>query len=137
MVNELGRLLQGLARAPNFGTNTIVWIRHTDVPTGRTITYARVVCDIQPQKDEVHRTRVTVGGNLIDYPGEISTWTHNCKTCHEQHHFDQGCLLPWIRHQELYLNTPLDRYEYMRFPLWMIPKEIRDQYKIADLVHNG
>ena len=35
----------------------------------------RAVCDIRPQKIETHRTRLTVGGNLIEYPGEVSTPT--------------------------------------------------------------
>ena len=35
----------------------------------RTVTYARIVVDYQPQKDDPNRVRITVGGNLIDYPG--------------------------------------------------------------------
>ena len=30
---------------------------------------------LRPQKIETHRTRLTVGGDLIDYPGEVSTPT--------------------------------------------------------------
>ena len=33
----------------------------------------RAVCDIIPQKTETHRTSLNAGGNLIDYPGHIST----------------------------------------------------------------
>ena len=33
------------------------------------------VCDIRTQKIETHITRLTAGGNIIDYPGEVSTPT--------------------------------------------------------------
>jgi hypothetical protein len=79
MANELGRLTQGVADR-NTGTNTLTWIPHSAVPKGRTVTYARVCCDIRPQKEEVNRTRVTVGGNLIDYPGKVSTDTAGLTT---------------------------------------------------------
>ena len=40
----------------------------------------RAVCDIISQKTETHRTRLTAGGNLIDYPGEVSTPTSDLTT---------------------------------------------------------
>jgi hypothetical protein len=30
--------------------------------------------------------------------------------------------------KDFYLKTPLERYEYMRLPLTLIPDEIRQQY---------
>ena len=38
------------------------------------------VCDIKTQKTETHRTRLTAGVNLIDYPGEVSTLTSDLTT---------------------------------------------------------
>ena len=35
----------------------------------------RAVCNILPQKIETHRTRLTAGGNLIDYPLEVRILT--------------------------------------------------------------
>ena len=35
----------------------------------------RAVCDIRPPKTETHSTRLTAGGNLTDYLGEVSTPT--------------------------------------------------------------
>ena len=40
----------------------------------------RAVCNIQPQKTETHRTRLDARGNLIDYPGEVSTPTSDLPT---------------------------------------------------------
>ena len=45
------------------------------IPKDRTVTYTRIVVDYRPQKDDPNRVRITVGGNLIDYPGELTTRT--------------------------------------------------------------
>ena len=45
------------------------------IPADRTLTYARIVIDYRPQKDDPNRVRITVGGSLIDYPDELSTRT--------------------------------------------------------------
>ena len=61
-------------------TDTIEFIFHRDKPKYRRSTYVRAVCDIRPQKTETHRTRITEGGYLIYYPGEISTPTSDLTT---------------------------------------------------------
>jgi hypothetical protein len=53
--NELGRLAQGVGDRVK-GTNTIFFITKDKVPDGRTVTYARVVCTVLPEKDEMNRT---------------------------------------------------------------------------------
>ena len=47
--NEWGRLAQGNVHGVN-ATDTIDFIQHTQVPTGRDITYATFVCDYKPLK---------------------------------------------------------------------------------------
>ena len=37
----------------------------------------------------------------------------------------------------MYLETPLDRYEYMRMPIELIPQEIIDHYDLLPKVKNG
>jgi hypothetical protein len=39
--------------------------------------------------------------------------------------------------KNFYLNTPLDRYEYMRLSINIIPDEIIDEYNLHPLVSNG
>jgi hypothetical protein len=39
------------------------------------VTYRRIVVNYGPQKEEPNRTQLPVGGNLIDYPGDMSTPT--------------------------------------------------------------
>ena len=67
--NEIGRLSQGVGTRMQSGTNTIFFIPKDKLPAGRTVTYGRIVAKIRPQKAETHRTRLTVGGNLINSPG--------------------------------------------------------------------
>ena len=57
------------------GTNTIFFIPKEKVPAGRTVTYGRIVAEIRPQKSETHQTRLTVGGNLINFHGDVTTPT--------------------------------------------------------------
>ena len=62
------------------GTNTIFFIPKDKVPAGITVTYGRIVAEIRPQKAETHRTRLTVGGNLINSPGDVTTPTADLVT---------------------------------------------------------
>jgi hypothetical protein len=68
--NELGRLAQCVGGRIE-GSNTIFFIPHNAVTKGKVITYGRFVVDIRPNKTETHRVRLTVGGNLIQYPGDV------------------------------------------------------------------
>jgi hypothetical protein len=77
--NEFGRLAQGVGRRIK-GTDMLRFIWHTEVPADRTPTYPRFVCEERPQKEEVARTRLTLGGNLINYPGNVSTCTAELET---------------------------------------------------------
>ena len=70
--NEFGRLAQGLPDNRVAATNTIFFIPITKVPRHKRPTYAQFVCSFRPQKPELYRTRLTIGGNLIDYPGNLS-----------------------------------------------------------------
>eukprot|EP00957_Ditylum_brightwellii_P049896 3782513-Ditylum_brightwellii.AAC.1 len=73
--NEFGRLAQGVGSRIKTGTNTIFFINKEEMPADRKATYACFVVDVRPQKKETHRTRLKVGGNLIDYPGNVCTPT--------------------------------------------------------------
>ena len=55
--------------------DTIELIFHKDKPKDRRATYVRAVCNIRLKKKDTHRTRLTIGLNLIDHPGEVSTPT--------------------------------------------------------------
>jgi hypothetical protein len=133
---EFGRLMQGVGGRVQ-GTNTMFFIKRSDIPDGRKATYPRFVCEERPQKKEVNRMRLTLGGNLIDYPGEVSTRTAemdiikillNSVVSTTDAKF---CSLDIIN---FYLDTPLDRYEYVCIPINLVPPEIIKEYQCMDMV---
>ena len=76
MCKELGNLSQGYGDTA--GTNCIKWMTYEEIkkiPTDRVVTYTQIVCDERPHKSDPNKVRITVGGNLIDYPYELTTRT--------------------------------------------------------------
>jgi hypothetical protein len=66
-----------------YKTNTIRLIRKYDVPKGRKVTYGSFLVDIKEHKEEKEEkecTRLTVGGDQIEYPGDKSTRTESWTT---------------------------------------------------------
>ena len=57
------------------GTNTIQFRPKSAIPKHKKVTYGRIVSSLRPHKEEQHRTRLTVGGNLLDYEGDANTPT--------------------------------------------------------------
>jgi hypothetical protein len=136
--NEFGRLAQGVGGRIK-GTNTIFFINHHEVPQGQFCTYARFVCSERPQKAEVERTRLTVGGNLIDYPGSTSTPTSDITTfkCLANATLsDRDSRMCCADVKNFYLNTPMKKHEYMRIHISLIPPEIIEEYDLLPKVHN-
>jgi hypothetical protein len=58
-------------------TNTFQFIHQHEVlkEQMKDIMYSRFICTVQPKKAEPNCTRFTVGGDRINYPGEIATPT--------------------------------------------------------------
>ena len=61
-------------------SNTIFFVPKSQFPKDRKLTYGRIVYDIKPHKVETHITRLTVGGNIINCPGEFTTPTADITT---------------------------------------------------------
>ena len=113
---EFGRLAQGLSDNRVEPTNTIFFIPRSKVPEHKRSTYARFVCSYRPQKAEPYHTRITVGGNLIDYPGNLSNRVADMTT---------------------FKILPMEDYKYMFIAITSIPHENITHYKLHDIVHNG
>ena len=127
--NEFGRLAQGVGNRVE-GTNTLRFIRKKDIPKGKRATYARYVCDIRPHKEEVHRVRITVGGNLIEYPFSVTTKTTDMTILFNSVLSTPGARFLTIDIKNFYLNTEMDIYEYMWFKCEDIPQEIIREYNL-------
>ena len=138
--NELGRLTNGVGQRMPTGTNTMAFIPRHLVRKGKTVTYGNLVCDIKPNKTETHRSRLTVGGNLIAFPGDKSTATADLTTIKillnstistKRARFSTADI------KNFYLGTPLVEFEYMKLRLAIIPDEIIKQYNLRDIEVDG
>ena len=81
--NEMGRLFQGVGTGPNGKckrievTNTLFAIKIENIPKDRLneICYTSVVCEVRPGKKDPNRTRITICGTNVCYPGDVGTNT--------------------------------------------------------------
>jgi hypothetical protein len=132
--NEYGHLFQGIRDIP--GTDTCFFIKLTDIPTEIKITYGKIVCDYKPHKKEKERVRLTVGGDRLDYSGDVATSTAHITTFKILIHStlstrDAAIMMMYIKNY--YLVTPLPRFEYMKIPLSRFPEEIVQKYNLNAL----
>ena len=136
--NEFGRLAQGVGDRIK-GTNTMKFIHKQDVPRKRSrdVTYASFLCKVRNEKTERNRTRIVVGGDRTNYTGEVATPTAEmlvAKLLFNSVISTKGARFMTADISNFYLNTPLERPEYIRLKLDDIPDEIIDQYKLRDKV---
>jgi hypothetical protein len=100
--NEINRL---------YNTNTIRFIQRSNIPKGRKVTYGSFVVDIKDHKEEKGRTRLTVGGDQIEYPGDKSTRTAGLtaeKILINSVISTMGAKFLFIDMKKFYLNAPSD-----------------------------
>ena len=81
--------------------------------------------------------RITVGGNLIDYPREFTTCTADLTTSKVM--WISVISTPGAKYacadvKNFYLMTPLDRYEYMKMKIDLIPPELIELYDLVPKV---
>jgi hypothetical protein len=122
--NEIGQIFQGIRDVP--GTDTCFFIPKSLVPSHKGPTYGRICCNYQPQKEEKHCVRLTIGGNWIDYPGNKSTLMANltmAKLLIYSTISTPGAKFLGIDLAYFYLNTLMPNPEYMRLHLDIIPQK--------------
>jgi len=138
MCHEIGRSFQGYNEIQ--GNNTCKFIKFSDVPKDRKVTYCRIVVADRPRKAEPRRVRVTVGGDKVDYPGETSTKTAELVTCKiliNSVLSTPGAKFMCMDLKDFYLGNPLPRKEYMRIAIVDLPQAIIDYYNLNEYDHNG
>ena len=140
LANELGRLAQGIRDIK--GTNTIYFIPKADIPPERRreITYGRIVVAYKPDKLEKNRSRLTVGGDRIKYPFDVSAPTADLPTIKLLWNSvlsSSGARYFTMDISNFYLGSPLPRPEYMRLPVNIIPEEIMSHYKLSEIAEDG
>jgi hypothetical protein len=63
-----------------YNTNKLRFIRRSNIPKGQKVTYSSFVVDIKDHNEEKERTRLTIGGDQIECPGDKSTRTAGLTT---------------------------------------------------------
>ena len=79
----MGRLCQGVVTGKYGlgkiveGTNNFHAIKCENIPKDRVkeICYTSVVCEVRPGKKDPNRTRITICGTNVCYPGDVGTNT--------------------------------------------------------------
>jgi hypothetical protein len=136
--NECGRLFQGIRDIP--GTDTCFFTTLKNIPKDRKITYGKIVCDYKPHKQEKERVRITVGGDILNYSGDVATSTADITTFKILINStlstkDAAMMMMDIKYY--YLGTPLPRFEYMKMVLSRFPEEIIQKYNLSALAVDG
>jgi hypothetical protein len=96
--------------------------------------------DIKDHKEEKERTRLTAGGDQIEYPGDKSTRTAGLTTAKiliNSVISTPNAKFLVIDINNFYLNTPLGRFEYMVINLASLPQETIEKYDLNELAQDG
>jgi hypothetical protein len=108
-----------------------MFIHQTEnIPSDRKITYGKIVCDNKPHKKEKERVRLTVGGDKLDYSGDVATSTADITTFKiliNSTLSTEDAAMMMMDIKNYYLGTALPWFEYMKMLLSRFPEEIVQQ----------
>jgi hypothetical protein len=137
---DFGGMAQGDDKTDQKDTNSIFVMTHEEIATakkeGKTWTYARIVIDYRPQKEDLNQAQITVGGNLIKYKGDVSPRTADLitsKLLWNSVLSTEGA--QYIKN--FYLTAGLDCFKYMKMSLLVFPAWIKKQYNLDKHALNG
>jgi len=135
---EYGSLFQG--HGDTEGMNVLTFIPKEDVPPDAKVTYPRTTVAYRPEKDDQNRTRITAGGDQLEYDGD--TATHSASMTTIKCHWNSVLSTKYAKYatadlKNMYLKSWLPKPQYVRFRYCEIPHKIKVQYNLASLVHNG
>jgi hypothetical protein len=114
--------------------------RRSNIPKARKVTYDLFVVDIKDHKEEKERTKLTVGGDKVEYPGNKSNRTAGLTTAKiliNSVISTLGAKFLIIDIKIFYLNTPLGRFEYMVINLLSLHQETLGKYDLIELSQDG
>jgi hypothetical protein len=102
------------------GTDTCFFNKLTNIPKDRKITYGKIVCDCKPHKKEKERVRLTVGGDRLDYSGDVTTSMADITTLKilvNNTLSTEDAAMMMMDIKNYYIGIPLPRFEYMKMLL--------------------
>ena len=91
---------------------------------------------MKPNKEEVKRTCLTMGGDKVNYHFEVRTPTVEMLLV--KTHLNSVILTPNARYMTIdignfYLDTPMIRPEYFHIHILLIPDEVIDEYNLCKI----
>ena len=115
--NELVRIAQGIGTIT--GNDIVDYIKRSDVPADRIVTYTNFICDYRPLKSNPHRGRLTVGGDNLLYPFNAASLAASLleskillnSIISDAH---KGARFMTLDIKDFFLQTIMKRAEYMR-----------------------
>jgi hypothetical protein len=99
-----------------------------------------VVCEVCSEKDDPDRTRITIGGNRICYPGDVGTNTASLelvKLLLNSVLSRKGARFSTTDLKNLYLDTPMPDPEYVCIKLSDILDEFIKEYILLSQDQDG
>ena len=96
------------------------------------------MCNVRPQKEEVFRTRLTVNGSRIKIDMDCGTPTASLLTVKMLLNSvisTRGAKFMTIDIKDFYLNTPMERPEYLRMKIANFPDNVIEHYKLKNKVY--
>ena len=108
------------------------------IPAGRYATYIRIITNYREKKADPYRVRCTVGGDQIDFQGEVATKVADLVTVKcllNSIISTKGAKAACIDIKDFYLNNPL--LKFIRFQADVIPSDIWEQYDLDRINDNG
>jgi len=133
---------------PGTGDGCHPWNQHhvlipiSAIPHGHHVTYLCIVCAHCPEKAVPHCVCWTIGGDHVEYLGNVSTKTADIITAkllfNSMASTPSGqCMMGDLK--DFYLGTPMAPldYVYMCIPVAIHPPNIMDHYNLHMLIHNG
>ena len=98
-----------------------------------------VVCELKPHKEDPNRTRITVAGSKICYPGDVGTPTGSLdpvKLIINSVLSRRNARFVCFDLKKFYLQTLMERSEYLRINLSDIPHKFIKEYDLTQSVQN-
>ena len=114
----------------HWGNGNVFLICHREFPQNTRVTYCRIVCNIQPQKKDIHMACITMGGGggKLTYDIPVSTPTVDLPTA--KLHWKSVLSTPNLKYlivdiKNLYPRNPMKRRSVIIFPSSSSPKNHR------------
>ena len=95
--------------------------------------------DHRPGKSDPNRTRLTVGGNLLSFEGDLHTETTDSmsiKTSLNSALSTKGAKFMTVDTKNFCLGTPMDVHEHVKIKHDLIPQETKDKCNLQEKVTN-